>query len=221
MFSFSSLKFIASSLILLMSNAFSTPLEYHLNHVISQQAPDLNKRVFHLALNAYYKVHRKGLSHKQVLTIVDYTKPSTEKRMWIIDVKAKAVKYIGYVSHGKNSGLKYARRFFNRNGSLGSSLGVFLTGPTYYGKHGYSLRLKGLDKGYNDMAERRWIVVHGASYVNQRFAQSHGYLGRSWGCFAVDDKDSKSIIDQIKEGSIIFTYSDKTNWLHDSEYTHG
>lgn len=152
-----------------------------------------------------------------IMTIVDYSKPSSEKRLWVLDLKKKKVLYNTFVSHGKNSGFTESKYFSNKNGSLASSLGVFRTAQTYYGQHGYSLRLSGLEKNFNDNAWRRAIVFHGSDYAGERFVKEHNRAGRSWGCFAVGKKLTKEIINTIKDGSLIFAYYPDKKWLSESK----
>jgi hypothetical protein len=178
----------------------------------------LNPKVLQLGLEAYSKARQKGLDNQQILTIVDYTKPSTAKRLWVLDLKSHTVLFNDYVAHGQNSGGNYAHAFSDSPGSLESSLGVFLTESTYGGKHGNSLRIKGLEKGFNDRAESRDIVFHRADYATAQFAQAHGRLGRSWGCFAVDPKIADSLIHTIKNGTLVFAYYPDPSWLSKSQF---
>src|SRR4029079_9522953 len=134
--------------------------------LLSTQAPNFDSKVLSLALTAYSNAIKKGYTHKQLLTIIDYSKPSTQKRMLIVDLNSNRVLFNTWVSHGKNSGELNATSFSNHPGSLKSSLGVFVTDETYDGKHGLSLRLRGLEKGVNDSAYKRSIVIHGAAYAN-------------------------------------------------------
>ncbi|KAF5272356.1 hypothetical protein FQR65_LT17441 [Abscondita terminalis] len=169
---------------------------------LSGRASGLNPKVLQLGLEAYNKARQEGLDNQHILTIIDYTKPSTARRLWVLDLNNNSVLFNEYVAHGQNSGGNYATSFSDRPGSLESSLGVFLTESTYQGKHGYSLKLKGLEKGFNDRAEARDIVVHRADYATAQFAQQHGRLGRSWGCFAVSPAVADSLIHSIKNGTL-------------------
>lgn len=182
------------------------------------QVPGLNPKALQLGLEAYTKATHEGLDKQQILTIVDYTKPSTSRRLWVLDLKNHRVLFNDYVAHGQNSGGNYASAFSDRPGSLASSLGVFLTQSTYSGKHGYSLRVKGLEKGFNDRAESRDIVFHSADYATAQFAQSHGRLGRSWGCFAVSPKIAGPLIHTIKNGTLVFAYYPDPTWLSKSQF---
>lgn len=169
------------------------------------KSANLSKVVdFQLFKNAYLAYENTENRSKPLLTIIDYSKPSTEKRFYVIDLEKKSLMYNTYVSHGVNSGKKTATKFSNIINSRQTSLGTFLTDSTYYGANGYSLRLDGLTKGVNDNARNRYIVVHGADYANESFIRKNGYLGRSWGCPALPEKLSKEIIDTIKGGSVIY-----------------
>ena len=161
-------------------------------------------QLFKDAYNAYESTTNRS---KSLLTIIDYSKPSTEKRFYVIDMAKKSLVFNTYVAHGVNSGKKTATKFSNIINSRKTSLGTFLTDTTYYGSNGYSLRLDGLTKGVNDNARDRYIVVHGADYANESFMKKNGYIGRSWGCPALPEKLSKEIIDTIKGGSVIYASS--------------
>ena len=171
----------------------------------------LDYTVFSQAMIGYNSLN---LINKKVLTLIDFSKPSTEERLFIIDIENRKLLFQTFVAHGKNSGVNSATQFSNRSGSLKSSLGFFITAETYYGKHGYSLRLDGMEKGINDNARKRTIVVHGAKYVSNEFIKKYSRLGRSWGCPAVSDELSKEIIDMIKGGSCLFIYANSKNY-HD------
>jgi hypothetical protein len=178
----------------------------------------LSYKIFEISVNGFQKIKEKYNINKSLLTIIDYSKPSTEKRMFVIDLANKKLLHSSLVAHGRNSGENFARKFSNRSGSLQSSIGFFITSRTYYGKHGYSLRLKGLEKGINDKAEKRTIVIHKADYVSSEFIRRYGRLGRSWGCPALSNQDSKEVIDLIKEGSCLFIYGEDKNYLTKSSY---
>jgi hypothetical protein len=154
--------------------------------------------------------------HASILTVIDYSLPSTHRRLWVIDLDSGEVLFHELVAHGKNTGANHAREFSNESGSLQSSLGVFRTARTYSGKHGYSLRLDGLEPGVNDNARDRAIVMHGASYVTEGFAAQHGRLGRSWGCPALDPGVSDQVIDAIGGGTLLVAYYPDDGWLESS-----
>ncbi len=167
-----------------------------------------------LALDGYEKLENE--LNKEVLTVIDFTLPSTEKRMWIIDLATQKILLNTVVSHGRNSGNLMAEKFSNRPESYQSSLGFYKTAETYHGKHGYSLRLDGLEKGLNDQARNRAIVIHGADYAREEVAKMSGRLGRSLGCPAVPSELSDEVIDLIKDGSLLFIYGNDQNYLAQS-----
>ncbi len=165
----------------------------------------LDYNVFKQAMDGYNLIE---LTNKKLLSIIDYSKPSTEKRFFIIDIENHKLMYQTLVAHGKKSGYVNATKFSNKYGSHKSSLGFFRTGNSYFGKRGYSLQLEGLEKGINDNARSRGIVIHGANYVDERIAYGNGVIGRSWGCPAVSKKLSKEIINLLEGGSLLFIYAD-------------
>lgn len=182
------------------------------------QNNNLNPDVLRASLNAYLKAEKLGINDKQILTIVDYSKPSSERRLWVIDMKKLKVILHTWVAHGTNSGGANATSFSNQPRSLKSSLGVFITDAPYIGGKGYSLRIKGLEHNVNDNAYNRSIVFHGAWYVNSDFASDKGRMGRSWGCFAVDNAVVKKLINTIKEKSLVVAYYPDKNWLKHSSF---
>lgn len=161
---------------------------------------------FKMAMNGYFLLKEKGIIQKDILTIVDYSLSSNENRLWVIDLKKNSIIFQSLVAHGRNSGNEFAATFSNKPESYKSSLGFYLTGETYFGKHGYSLRLDGLDKGVNNNARDRAIVVHGADYVSESFIKQNGRLGRSLGCLALSQELTKEVIDTIKNKSCLFVY---------------
>lgn len=160
-----------------------------------------------------YLKSKKIFSNNTILTIVDFTKASSKKRLYVLDLKNQKVLFNTLVAHGQASGQDMATSFSNEPESLQSSLGFYKTANTYEGKNGFSLVLKGLEKGINDNAEQRSIVMHGAPYVSQEHVNETGTIGRSWGCPAVSEKLSKPIIDKIKGGSCLFVYSNNKKYL--------
>lgn len=176
-------------------------------------------KVFEYALNGFRSIKNK--SNDSIFTIIDYSKPSTESRMYIIDMKNKKLISESLVAHGKNSGGNNATAFSNTKNSKKSSLGFYKTAETYTGKHGYSLKLDGIEKSINDNARERAIVIHGAWYVSEDFINKHGRLGRSWGCPALPLKTNRKIINTIKNGSYIFIYADDVNYMKNSEFNKG
>lgn len=182
----------------------------------AQNLSNLNPKVLKLALIAYNNAKEAGYIKNEYLTIVDYSVPSSEPRMWVIDMKNQDLAFYTHVSHGMNSGGNIPTEFSNISGSNQSSLGVYITDNVYYGKHGKSLNLNGIEKGYNNNALARRIVVHAADYVSDDFIQRVGRLGRSQGCFAVKQEVSSEIIDTIKGGSVIFGYYPDDDYLSNS-----
>jgi hypothetical protein len=170
--------------------------------------------VFELAINGYNALEEEHRFQKPVLTIIDFTKSANEKRLWVIDLRKKKLLYHCLTAHGKNSGEIFPTSFSNVHNSNKSSLGFFVTGNTYVGKHGTSLRLKGLEPKINDQAEARAIVMHGAAYVSEEYIQKYGRLGRSFGCPAVPMKLHEQVIQAIAEGSCLFIYHSSKDY-HD------
>lgn len=165
---------------------------------------------FEQAVKGYAKIDSRK---KNIITIIDFTKPSTEERLYVIDLQNKKLLFVSHVSHGRNSGENYATSFSNINGSHQSSLGFFLTEGTYHGRNGYSLKLDGLEKGINDRAKERAIVIHGAKYSNPSIISSAGRLGRSFGCPALPTELAKPIINTIKDGSVLFIYANNKDYI--------
>ena len=184
-----------------------------------RQAPGLKSEVLKLALDATACAAEKGLvKRRELLTVIDYSLPSTEPRLWVFNVAEKKLLFQELVAHGKNSGGNRPSFFSNSSGSLATSLGLFVTGDTYVGSNGYSLRLKGLEEGVNDMAFDRAIVMHGAPYVSNEAIRALGRLGRSWGCPAVRREIARKLIDTVRGGSPIFAYYPDENWLSSSAF---
>jgi hypothetical protein len=179
----------------------------------------LDRRVFTLALGAAGCAVRSGaITDPSTLTVIDYSKPSTEKRMWVYDLRSHELLYEELVAHGQGSGDNLATVFSNEPDTHASSLGLFLTGDTYVGRNGYSLRLKGLDEGFNHRAGERAIVMHGAPYVSDEFVKRNGRLGRSWGCPALREGVAREVIDRVRGSGILFAYYPDQNWLDSSRY---
>lgn len=172
---------------------------------------------FTQALNGYYKLEEAGKIQKNLLTVVDFSLSANEKRLWVIDLELNEVLYQTYVAHGRNTGNEYAKSFSNIPESFQSSLGFYATAETYYGKHGYSLRLDGLETGINDKARERAIVIHGADYATENFIKTYGRLGRSLGCPSLPKEESKTIINMIKEKSCLFVYYPSNDYLSKSQ----
>jgi hypothetical protein len=189
---------------------------------IQSQANNIDATVLKLSLNAYLNARRRGMDAKQLLTIIDYSKPSSEKRLWVVDLRRAKVLFNTWVTHGKNSGKVNATSFSNKPGSLKSSIGVFKTmSNPYIGSNGYSLRLVGLENGFNDKALQRYIVFHGAWYVHPDVILKHGYLGRSWGCPAVSIDTVRPLINTIKDNSLVVVYYPDRKWINNSTFLAG
>jgi hypothetical protein len=184
----------------------------------SDNNSNVNPHVMSLALKAYNNALQRGFIKQKVLTIIDYSLPSSVKRMWVLDILSKKVLYHTLVAHGKHTGGLFAKHFSDKPGSRASSIGTFVTENTYFGTKGYSLRLRGLEPGFNDLAHSRAIVLHGAWYATQDFARQHGRLGLSWGCPAVAPYLARPIINQIKNGTLVFAYYPDSRWLHKSKF---
>ncbi len=191
-------------------------------HTILAQASNLSPEVLKLGLTAYVKARHKGFDDKQMLTIIDYSKPSADRRLWVVDMKRNKVLFNTWVAHGKNSGQRNATSFSNAPGSLKSSIGVFLTDhQPYIGHNGLSLRVKGLEPHINDNAYRRAIVFHGAWYAAPDTARKYGELGRSWGCPAVSQQLARPLIEKIKDDTVVLAYYPDQRWLSHSDWVAG
>ena len=181
-------------------------------------APRLSPQALEAGLNALKRLQGTGTKVRaDVLTVIDYTKPSTERRLWVFDIAHTRVLFEELTAHGKNSGDNQAVRFSNAPNSLMTSLGAFLTGDTYIGKHGLSLRLKGLEKGVNDNSMERAIVIHAAAYISDVIARSKGRIGRSWGCPAVRPQISRRLIEAVQGGTLVLAYYPDRFWLRNSK----
>jgi hypothetical protein len=179
----------------------------------------LQRPVFQLALAAAACAVRSGsIEDLTTLTVIDYSRPSTEKRLWVFDLRTRELLFEELVAHGSGSGENIAQTFSNDAESHQSSLGLFRTEDTYVGRNGYSLRLRGLDAGFNDHAYDRAIVMHGAPYVSDALARAQGRLGRSWGCPALREGIAHEVIDTVKGNGLVFAYYPDPAWLAASKY---
>lgn len=178
----------------------------------------LSFEAYTYALEGYHKLKQEGkLDNPDLLTIVDFSQSSKNKRLYVLDLKAQKLLFNTWVSHGRNTGDEFAKNFSNVNGSLKSSLGFYLTKGTNLGsKVGFSLILQGLEKGFNDNAQSRQIIIHGADYATEDFIQRTGRLGRSFGCPAVPPKVLKPIVNAIRGGSLLFVYYPDAHYLSSS-----
>jgi hypothetical protein len=177
----------------------------------------LTKQAFDYALKGFSSLRAMGkLNNDSIISIIDFSLSSGKKRLFVIDIKNFKVLYNTYVAHGRNSGTEYAKEFSNNPESFKSSLGFYVTQGTYNGEHGFSLHLEGEEKGINDNAYSRAIVMHSAAYVNEKYARGQGYIGRSLGCPALPQKVYKPIINKIKHGTCLFLYSPDAYYLSHS-----
>jgi L,D-transpeptidase catalytic domain len=182
----------------------------------------LNQKAFEYAWRGYHNLLKTGaLKKTDVLTVCDFTQSSSSKRLYVIDVAHQKLLYNTYVSHGMNSGVEYATSFSNRANSFKSSLGFFVTSKTYFGRNGLSLKVKGLEKGYNDLAAKRHIVLHGSDYITPQYLKDNGEMGRSLGCAAMPNVLSPKIIKTIKNGSCLFIYHPTVKYLTHSSVING
>jgi hypothetical protein len=204
-----------------VANVYVNPnsLESNSNLYESLQLEDLglSQQAFQYAIKGYnYLLSTGKLSNEQTLTIVDFSLPSSAKRLFVIDLENRKILYNTYVAHGRNSGKEYANSFSNAPESNKSSLGFYITKGTYNGAHGFSLKLEGEEKGINDNALSRAIVMHSADYVNKNLIRTQGYIGRSLGCPAIPKDVYKPIIQTIKDGSCLFIYGNNTTYSYKS-----
>jgi hypothetical protein len=182
-------------------------------------APSADPKIVHLAAHALVCAQVAGVANgARTLSLIDYSLPSTEQRLWVFDLEHRSVLFHELVAHGRNTGDNQAAHFSNAPGSLMSSIGSFITADTYVGHNGYSLRLRGLEPGINDNALDRDIVMHGAAYVSPDLIHSQGRLGRSFGCPAVRPSIARQLIDAIRDGSFVFAYYPDRDWLKTSNF---
>jgi hypothetical protein len=185
-------------------------------------ASGVSADVLTLALSATSCAAASGaVERPETLTLIDYSRPSVEPRLWVFDLATGELLFKELVAHGKNTGDNLATKFSNEMDSRQTSLGLYVTDEPYVGGNGYSLRLDGLDVGFNDRARERAIVMHGAPYVNEEFAAAQGRIGRSWGCPALRTTIASKVIDRIRGGGVIFAYYPDSEWLESSRFLKG
>jgi hypothetical protein len=185
--------------------------------ILASAAPKADPGVIELATRALYCAEETDLARNPpTLSVIDYSRPSTQPRLWVFDLGQQRLLFEELVAHGRNTGGNQAVHFSNAPGSLMSSIGVFVTADTYIGHNGYSLHLRGLEPGFNDHALDREIVIHGAAYVDPAIAGNLGRLGRSFGCPAVRPVIARPLIDAIRGGSLVVAYYPDQAWLHGS-----
>ena len=185
---------------------------------VTQQGYDLKPEVLEKIDIILNYVDANKIEYNHIVTLIDYSLPANQKRLWVFDLDAKKILFYTYVAHGLKSGKLESRFFSNRFDSKASSIGVFRTHKTYYGRHGLSLRLDGLERGFNDNADSRAIVMHGGWYVEEGFIQKYGRAGRSWGCPAVPKQITKDIINTIKDNSLLIVYYPNPTWFEKSRF---
>lgn len=196
------------------TGAVAAPADGALGAELAHAAPAVDPKILALATHALGCARSSGTAAAaRTLSVIDYSRPSTQPRLWVFDLERKTLLFEEWVAHGRNTGDNYASHFSNANGSLMSSVGAYVTEDPYIGHNGYSLRLHGLDPGFNDHADARAIVVHGAAYVSADLIRREGRLGRSFGCPAVRPQIARQLIDAIRGGSFVFAYYPDRDWL--------
>jgi len=185
---------------------------------LAMQAPNLNRAVLDKAIAAMTCAVNHGVEEAARLAVIDFSLPSSEPRLWIFDLDSRSLVLEELVAHGRNSGDNVATSFSNEQGSHQSSIGLFRASESYIGRHGYSLRMDGLEPGINDRARERAIVIHGADYVNNQWIEQHGRIGRSHGCPAVNRDVANQVVDILKDGQFVFSYYPDDQWLASSPY---
>ncbi|WEK11856.1 MAG: murein L,D-transpeptidase catalytic domain family protein [Candidatus Pseudomonas colombiensis] len=185
---------------------------------LNRAAPELNPQALKGALSAMQCALNSGARQARHLAVIDYSQPSTARRLWIFDLRKKTLVLRDLVAHGQKSGENFATQFSNRLGSNQSSLGLFRTQESYEGSHGYSLRMDGLEPGFNDRARDRDIVIHAADYVSPLWSQRQGRIGRSQGCPAVRPQVARQVVDKLKDGQFMFSWYPDQRWLKTSPY---
>lgn len=208
-----------------LNRAFNNPLNPTLSATaevlydsLDLESYGLNQDAFEYAWRGFIALAEKGMiTNTDYFTICDFSQSSRNKRLYIIDLISMKVLKNTYVAHGRNSGGEFAQYFSNKPQSNKSSLGFYVTEKTYFGQHGLSLRIKGLERGINDKALARRIVIHGSDYVGDRFLQRNPFIGRSFGCPAIPLKERDEIINTIKEGTCLFIYHPSKLYLSRSK----
>ncbi|TBU90340.1 murein L,D-transpeptidase catalytic domain family protein [Stutzerimonas kirkiae] len=210
---------LGAGLFILSSSVFAAHTAYKpLVDTLAHVAPALDRKVLTHAVAAMQCAVNNGATPARRLAVIDFSLPSSERRLWIFDLQQKKLLLEDLVAHGQKSGENLATRFSNRVGSHQSSIGLFRTAESYSGKHGYSLRMDGLEPGINDRARERAIVVHAADYVNPAWITSQGRIGRSQGCPAVRPEVARMVVDSLKGGQFMFSWYPDQQWLQSSLY---
>ena len=209
---------LAASLLLSAPLALAAPAQQPLLDDLARVAPALDVQVLTHAVAAMQCAVNNGARPAQRLAVIDFSLPSSERRLWIFDLQRKRLLLEDFVAHGQKSGDNHATRFSNILGSHQSSIGLFRTAESYHGKHGYSLRMDGLEPGVNDLARERAIVIHPADYVNPAWIATQGRIGRSQGCPAVRPEVARMVVDSLKGGQFMFSWYPDQDWLQSSAY---
>ncbi|MEX2475181.1 murein L,D-transpeptidase catalytic domain family protein [Marinobacter sp.] len=196
----------------------ASPFDQSMLARLASEAPTLSVEVLKNALSASACAVTNGVDMPERLAVIDFSLPSSEERLWIFDLANGQLVLKDLVAHGRNSGNLESTVFSNVEGSYQSSIGLFKASESYRGKHGYSLRLDGLEPGINDLARQRAIVIHGADYVNDSWVRDYGRIGRSHGCPAVDQQVIRQVVDNLKGGQLVFKYYPDQRWLQSSDY---
>lgn len=178
---------------------------------------NINQKLLSVANKGYEYAKSHNITHSSIMIIADYSQPSVNKRLWLVDMESRQVIANSYVAHGLNSGVNFATSFSNNFSSKKSSLGFFVTHYNYIGSHGKSIKLKGLEKNINDNAFKRGLVIHSANYVNENTIDNLHRLGRSWGCLAVDRNTLNKILEYVKEPSLVLSYYPDAKWMNKSK----
>jgi hypothetical protein len=202
-----------------VDNEVTPPARHELVGSQTAMAAGVSRDVLNLALSAVTcAVNAGDIPSPPTLTLIDYSRPSTEPRLWVFDLRTGQLRFRELVAHGKGTGENLAQHFSDDMNSHQSSLGLFVARDTYVGNNGYSLRLDGLEPGFNGRARERAIVMHGAPYVDAAFAEKQGRLGRSWGCPALREAVARQVIDFVRDGGVIFSYYPDQAWLTQSRF---
>jgi len=191
-----------------------------LKDALTRAAPDANPRVIELAVQSAQCRIAQSNPQPTKLAVIDYSLPSTERRLWVFDLAQRTLLFHDLVAHGRSSGEDRATYFSNEPDSLASSIGLYSTRESYVGRNGYSLRMDGVEPGFNDKAFDRDVVIHGADYVSNDFARVNGRIGRSHGCPAVPTAMARPVIDTLKDGQLLFIYYPDPQWLKTSSFIH-
>jgi len=210
---------LAAGLVALASPALAGAPAYEpLVDSLARTAPKLDRQVLTHAVAAMQCAVNNGATPADRLAVIDFSRPSSERRLWIFDLRQQRLLLRDFVAHGQKSGENLATRFSNRVGSHQSSIGLFRTAESYIGKHGYSLRMDGLEPGINDRARERAIVIHPAAYVNPAWIATQGRIGRSQGCPAVRPEVARMVVDSLKGGQFMFSWYPDQKWVRNSAY---